>query len=100
MNVTVWVVVVLVLLVLWAIFAHPVREYLKKCEEEVINPRMRWRFVAFGGGSVDVDDMSRNEAIAHCAHYFGEIAYIDDEHNFIFYKPKGWQREPLDMSQF
>lgn len=100
MSVTAWVVIGVVLLVLWAVFAEPMRDYIRKCEEDAVNPRMNWRFVAFGGGAVDLEGLTRNQAITHCAQNFGEVAYIDDTHNFIFYKPKGWKREPLDMSQF
>lgn len=47
--------------------------------------------------SVELDSLSRRDAIAFVADIFGEVGYVDDEKGFIFVNiPRDHSRRPAD----
>lgn len=51
-----------------------------------------WRAHPYGGGAaIDIPDMTRVQAVEHCAKTYGNVTYTDEIRGFIFYKPFGWK---------
>lgn len=42
----------------------------------------------YGMGKVTLDRMTRTRAIEYVTKNFGVVTFVDDEHGFIFYKPR------------
>jgi len=49
-----------------------------------------WSFYRFHGGAAlhSPYPMTHGEAIEYCSRNFGAVAFVDEEHGFIFFKPK------------
>lgn len=64
--------------------------------QQQTNPFRAWRLYAYGGGSITYE-ARRSDAIRYCGEVFGTVSFVDDEHGFIFYKPKGWSRGEVQI---
>lgn len=54
-------------------------------------PRFTWQCYAYGGGAaVTLYNKSRDAATAQVARELGSVAFVDESHRFIFYKPHGY----------
>lgn len=58
---------------------------------QAVMPR-NWSCCVYGGGAaVTLYNKTRDEAMQEVARNLGAVAFVDESHGFIFYKPRGYE---------